>query len=110
MLIRDPAKRATLAVVSKHAWMRAEVPHKALSEQSKSHERLVNSMSTGTAASASASDGSEPTSTADNNPSPSSHKMNDQVLRVMQSLGIDPSRTKDSVTGISNQKYFICSL
>ena len=73
MLVRDPAKRYTLAMVCKHPWMRAEVPHKALSEQSKSHEKL--------------------TSESPEQPL----KMNDQVLRVMQSLGIDPNRTKESV-------------
>ena len=93
MLVRDPAKRATLATVSKHAWMRAEVPHKALTEQSKSHEQLVNSNS--------ASGGSSPPKelATQSSTGVKHQKMNDQVLRVMQSLGIDPKRTKESVIG-----------
>ena len=101
MLIRDPAKRATLAVVSKHAWMRAEVPHRAISEQSKSHERLINSISAESPGASAVAATSVVDSKNVVQGAAAVLKMNDQVLRVMQSLGIDPNRTKDSVLGKS---------
>ena len=71
MLVRDPAKRYTLAMVKKHPWMRAEVPQCVLQE--------------------------EVLQSKENTPPKSKKPFNEQVLRVMQSLGIDPNRTKEVI-------------
>lgn len=68
MLVRDPAKRYTLLMVKRHGWMQAD---------------------TKAAAAAKAS-------TAKQEP-PKPPVINEPVLRVMQSLGIDPVRTTESV-------------
>ena len=68
MLVRDPAKRYTLKMVRKHVWMQSDIK---AAQAAKIYTR------------------------------PSAAKgpivINEQILRVMQSLGIDPMRTAESV-------------
>ncbi|XP_038212433.1 serine/threonine-protein kinase SIK2 [Zerene cesonia] len=70
MLVLEPMKRYTIEQIKKHRWMAAE-PYAV------------------------------PTVTADPMRSPAhvahSHEPNEQVLRLMQSLGIDPVKTKESL-------------
>ena len=67
MLVRDPAKRYTIKMVRKHMWMQADVK-----------------------AAQSAKNYTKPTMKGPT-------VINEQILRVMQSLGIDPVRTAESV-------------
>jgi hypothetical protein len=83
MLVRDPSKRFTLSMVQKHHWMQAELP-----QQSSSANSLAAILSK-----KHCSDIAEITSARKQNLK--TKKLNDQVLRVMQSLGIDPTRTAE---------------
>ena len=67
MLVRDPNKRYSLKQVRKHPWMQADI--KAAQE---AKEYIKPKMK-------------------------APPVINEQILRVMQSLGIDPVRTADSV-------------
>ena len=79
MLVRDPSKRYSLAMVQKHHWMQTEVPPSsslaAILLKKQPH------------------DISEISETRKHNLK--TKKLNEQVLRVMQSLGIDPVRTTE---------------
>ena len=67
MLVRDPNKRYTLKQVRKHPWMRADI--KAAEAAKEYTKPRIKTPPI----------------------------INEQILRVMQSLGIDPVRTADSV-------------
>ncbi len=75
MLVRDPVKRYTLRQVRKHVWMQADIK---AAEAAKDYSTCKNT-------SASGQMNKPPT------------VINEQILRVMQSLGIDPVRTAESV-------------
>ena len=81
MLVRDPSKRYSLAMVQKHHWMQTEVPPSsslaAILLKKQPH------------------DISEISETRKHNLK--TKKLNEQVLRVMQSLGIDPVRTTEVI-------------
>ena len=70
----DPAKRSGLSQVKRHRWMLIEAP--AIQEES----MVIEGAS-----------GSEP-----------EEAINEQILRLMQSLGVDPVKTKESVL---HQRY-----
>jgi serine/threonine protein kinase len=67
ILVLDPVRRFTLDQIKNHPWMLAEVPSVAIS------------------------------STTLRSPAPDAGAINEQILRLMQSLGIDPGRTKESI-------------
>lgn len=74
MLVVDPARRSSLMQVKRHKWMSVmEAPE----------EQLLSPQQAGGTAFA------EPV-------------INEQILRLMQSLGVDPVKTKESVT---HQRY-----
>lgn len=68
MLVLEPMKRYTIEQIKKHRWMASE-PY------------AVTSVSADPARSPAHA--------------PSQHEPNEQVLRLMQSLGIDPIKTKE---------------
>ena len=74
MLVVDPAKRCGLQQVKRHRWMLIEAP--AIQEESVIMEGAT---------------GNEP-----------DEAVNEQILRLMQSLGVDPVKTKESVL---HQRY-----
>ncbi|XP_040580561.1 uncharacterized protein [Lepeophtheirus salmonis] len=67
MLVRDPLKRYTMKMVKNHRWMQEQVPVE-FQNQSSIKE-----------------------------PSSQPRIISEKVLRVMQSLGVDPTRTKESI-------------
>ena len=86
MLVRDPVKRYTLGMVRKHPWIRAEVPQNVLDEeQASTTEKELCSGATVCQKSRS----------NEKLLSKGQQSLNEQVLRVMQSLGIDPARTSE---------------
>ncbi len=80
MLVRDPAKRYTMAMVKRHTWMQADaaaaegakVRAAAFAEAKAAKAKIAGSKAGGTG-------------------------INEQILRVMHSLGIDPVRTTEVV-------------
>ena len=90
MLVRDPTRRCSLATVRKHSWMRVEVPQDVLDlEKLNAQQKSANfegNMCTGNYI---------PNNTTEKLPSKGQQPINEQVLRVMQSLGIDPTRTTE---------------
>lgn len=74
MLVVDPVKRCGLQQVKRHRWMLIEAP--AIQEESVIMEGAT---------------GNEP-----------DEAVNEQILRLMQSLGVDPVKTKESVL---HQRY-----
>ena len=98
MLVRDPTRRCSLATVRKHSWMRVEVPQDVLDLEKVNMKQKANNFDESMC----------PGSYTHNNtneklPSKGQQPLNEQVLRVMQSLGIDPTRT----TEVSCRKYYI---
>ena len=81
MLVREPSKRYSLAMVQKHHWMQAELPQPS----SAASLAAILSKKVG--------DIQQICETRKENLK--MKKLNDQVLRVMQSLGIDPVRTSE---------------
>ena len=106
MLVRDPARRCSLTTVRKHPWMRVEVPQEML--------ELDNSNPTQNIDCAVENEGLDnlgPSGHIEQQlPSKGQQPLNEQVLRVMQSLGIDPTRTTevslDGLFEIFLIKYF----
>ena len=86
MLVRDPAKRYTLGMVRKHPWIRVEVPQNVLDEEEASRKEK-ESCSGATMCQKACSN--------EKLLSKGQQSLNEQVLRVMQSLGIDPARTSE---------------
>ncbi len=82
MLVRDTSKRFTLQMVQKHHWMQAELPQPSSSAVS-------------LAAILSKKLGDIQEISDNRKQNLKSKKLNEQVLRVMQSLGIDPNRTSE---------------
>ena len=77
MLKRDPARRFTIDQVKQHAWMQADRPPRLLPApgqptQAASHKQYL-----------------------DPGLAPDVLEPNEQILRLMASLGIDSSRTKE---------------
>lgn len=74
MLVLDPLKRYTIEQIKKHRWMAAEpyvVPTLADPTRSPAHQPAYLA--------------------------PSQYEPNEQILKLMQSLGIDPVKTKESL-------------
>ena len=90
MLVRDPSRRCSLASVRKHSWMRVEVPQEALEMESRNENQKLANVEVNLT-----SRGIEPSNTNEKVPSKGQQPLNEQVLRVMQSLGIDPTRTTE---------------
>ena len=86
MLVRDPAKRYTLAMVRKHPWIRVEVPQQVLDEEEVSSKRKESCSGTNVY---------QKSCYNEKLLSKGQQSLNEQVLRVMQSLGIDPARTTE---------------
>ena len=100
MLVRDPARRCSLATVRKHSWMRVEVPQKILElEASKRAQKAANPDRN------LCLDNSTSDYNNDNPHSKGQQPLNEQVLRVMQSLGIDPARTSEVLLCIYIYQY-----
>ena len=92
MLVRDPTRRCSLTSVRKHPWMRVEVPQEVLemenvNDQQKS-KNVERNQGTG---------GFVSNNLSETIPSKGQQPLNEQVLRVMQSLGIDPTRTTEVI-------------
>jgi hypothetical protein len=81
MLIRDPAKRFTMKQVRKHTWMQSDVK---AAEAANIYSAVKVAGDNASAA-----------------PKKPIAAINEQILRVMQSLGIDPIRTAESVNNDS---------
>ena len=90
MLVRDPARRCTLATVRKHTWMRVEVPQKVLELEEINNKQKATSSEVNTCP-----DNFTPLYNNEKLNSKGQQPLNEQVLRVMQSLGIDPTRTTE---------------
>ena len=94
MLVVDPVKRFNMGQVKKHHWMLVEAPVTSFTS-----EALV-----ATSSSTVTSSGDHPSvpvaPTVSNNGA--SEQVNEQILRLMQSLGVDPVKTKESVL---HQRY-----
>lgn len=69
MLVLDPSRRVTIEQIKRHRWMMVEVLETPLINTT------INNGVGGTAA----------------------YEPNDQILRIMQNLGIDAQRTKESL-------------
>ena len=98
MLVRDPAKRYTLSMVRRHPWMRVEVPQKVLVEEEEQKKKIKEQqqhiLHEGGSNAALLAGGH---CGGDKLLSKGQQSLNEQVLRVMQSLGIDPSRTTEVI-------------
>lgn len=70
MLVLDPSRRVTVEQIKRHRWMMAEVTETPLINNC-----VLNNGVGGTA----------------------SFEPNDQILRIMQNLGIDAQRTRESL-------------
>lgn len=79
----DPLKRFNLGQVKKHHWMLVEVP-------------VVSSNNETPVASSSVATGGELLSSC-SSLGAITEQVNEQILRLMQSLGVDPAKTKESV-------------
>ena len=90
MLVRDPSRRCSLASVRKHSWMRVEVPQEVLEMESRNENQKLANVEVNLT-----SGGIETSHTNEKVPSKGQQPLNEQVLRVMQSLGIDPTRTTE---------------
>jgi hypothetical protein len=71
MLVLQPNKRVTIEQIKRHRWMMVEIPV----DIPMVHTAINNSSVGGTAA----------------------YEPNDQILRIMQNLGIDAQRTRESL-------------
>ena len=91
MLVRDPARRCSLTTVRKHPWMRVEVPPDMLELDNSNPIQNINCTVENEGL-----DNIGPTGHLEQQlPSKGQQPLNEQVLRVMQSLGIDPTRTTE---------------
>jgi len=86
ILVLDPAKRFNIQQIKNHAWMQIEAPPTtARTQLNPSGDSTIQTGSDGKSV-------NEPTL-----PSTEPTPVNEQILRLMQDLGIDPVRTKESV-------------
>ena len=91
MLVRDPARRCSLTTVRKHPWMRVEVPQDMLELDNSNPIQNINCTVENEGL-----DNLGPGGHIEQQlPSKGQQPLNEQVLRVMQSLGIDPTRTTE---------------
>ena len=91
MLVRDPARRCSLTTVRKHPWMRVEVPQDMLELDNSNPIQNINCTVENEGL-----DNLGPSGHIEQQlPSKGQQPLNEQVLRVMQSLGIDPTRTTE---------------
>ena len=79
MLVVDPAKRSSLSQVKRHSWMMTEVPPEAQDMAGMDEKE--------------ASVGGQQPAQQQQQPD----QPNEQILRLMQSLGVDPLKTKESL-------------
>ena len=90
MLVRDPTRRCSLASVRKHSWMRVEVPQEVLEMENRNEKQKLTNVERNIISESFVS-----SNTNEKVPSKGQQPLNEQVLRVMQSLGIDPTRTTE---------------
>ena len=92
MLVRDPTRRCSLTSVRKHPWMRVEVPQEVLEMENVNDQPKLKNVERNQGTGEFVSNNLSETI-----PSKGQQPLNEQVLRVMQSLGIDPTRTTEVI-------------
>ena len=101
MLVRDPTRRCSLTTVRKHPWMRVEVPPDVLENENINEKKklmhLEGSQISGNFVSHNINEKAH---------SKGQQPLNEQVLRVMQSLGIDPTRTTEVMNQTTIMIFF----
>lgn len=92
MLVLDPAKRFTLAQVKSHKWMQAST-HAVIDPSAAKQQPQSNMMPVLNAANSAAATATTVTAAGDSSVSSASPDPTEQILKLMQNLGIDRNKT-----------------